>query len=74
MPGIASLTSAVLIAAFFLVLFRSRRSNRKLPPGPPGLPLIGNLLDIPKKQPWVVYRDWARKYGTHAALRYLTLL
>lgn len=34
-----------------------------LPPGPPTLPLIGNLLDMPKEQPWLHYNALTRKYG-----------
>ncbi|KAJ8518596.1 hypothetical protein ONZ45_g4351 [Pleurotus djamor] len=32
-----------------------------LPPGPKRLPLIGNLLDIPKDFEWVTYRKWAKE-------------
>jgi len=34
-----------------------------LPPGPKGLPLIGNLLNRPTDRTWLVYRDWAKIYG-----------
>lgn len=47
-----------------VVYHRIRRaSNLPRPPGPPGLPLIGNLLDIPKEYSWVTYREWSRQYG-----------
>ncbi|KAH8913348.1 cytochrome P450, partial [Atractiella rhizophila] len=32
-------------------------------PGPPGLPLIGNLLSLPKERPWVQMEKWSREYG-----------
>ncbi|KAH6888851.1 cytochrome P450, partial [Coprinopsis sp. MPI-PUGE-AT-0042] len=37
------------------------------PPGPTGLPLIGNLLQVPspsgEEAPWRVYNQWREKYG-----------
>ncbi|KAF8883978.1 cytochrome P450 [Infundibulicybe gibba] len=34
-----------------------------LPPGPKGLPIIGNLLDMPAHKPWVIYNEWSKTYG-----------
>lgn len=42
----------------------STMSGLKLPPGPPRRPLIGNLLDMPKKEERLTYSRWAKKYGT----------
>ncbi|GJE91706.1 cytochrome P450 [Phanerochaete sordida] len=55
-----ALLTALLIASKIL---RSYRRNAHLPPGPKGLPLLGNLLDMPKKEVHVTFRDWARIYG-----------
>ncbi|OBZ74966.1 O-methylsterigmatocystin oxidoreductase [Grifola frondosa] len=33
------------------------------PPGPTGLPFLGNLLQIPTDQPWVYFSDLSKKYG-----------
>ncbi|KAI0326117.1 cytochrome P450, partial [Cubamyces sp. BRFM 1775] len=41
------------------------------PPGPPGLPLLGNVYDIPRPTPWVTYRDLAAKYGDVICVRLL---
>ncbi|KAI8974876.1 cytochrome P450 [Trametes punicea] len=58
----------ILLASVVFVLAR-KRNRRPLPPGPPGLPLIGNALDIPKEYSWLTFRDFATKYGDVVTLR-----
>ncbi|KAF8191118.1 cytochrome P450 [Mycena galopus ATCC 62051] len=52
--------STLLIAA---IVFGRRSTTLPLPPGPRGLPWIGNALQMPRKQQWIKFRDWARIYG-----------
>ena len=33
------------------------------PPGPPTLPIIGNLHQMPKTQPHKQFKKWADEYG-----------
>jgi hypothetical protein len=71
-----SLTNAVDALAISLLLYllvvlsnrRRRRGGLPLPPGPPTWPIIGNLLDVPKKAPWIAYSEMSKKYGRHLIL------
>ncbi|KAI0253728.1 cytochrome P450 [Lactifluus subvellereus] len=56
---------------YLLIAFRDHRRRRGLPypPGPPLLPIIGNLLDVPKESPWAKYADISNKYGDIFCLR-----
>ena len=40
-----------------------RRRRLPLPPGPKGLPIIGNLWDVPAEYPWLTYAKWTATYG-----------
>ncbi|EKM55855.1 uncharacterized protein PHACADRAFT_209373 [Phanerochaete carnosa HHB-10118-sp] len=56
-----SLALLVLSVALFLYL---RRRPRSLPPGPRGLPVIGNARDVPKNFEWLTYDRWSREYDS----------
>ncbi|KAJ7169194.1 cytochrome P450 [Mycena crocata] len=49
-----------------LIAFRWLNKPRSLPlpPGPPGLPLLGNVFDLPAERNWERYMDWAQEYNT----------
>ncbi|KAN0084465.1 Cytochrome P450, partial [Tylopilus felleus] len=40
-----------------------RRSSYPLPPGPRGIPFVGNVIGINPSTPWISYAEWAKKYG-----------
>ncbi|KAL4247164.1 cytochrome P450 family protein [Abortiporus biennis] len=62
------------ILLFFLALsfvyavdrWVKRRPTLPLPPGPKGLPIVGNLFDAPVADPEIhkTFRQWSEKYGS----------
>lgn len=62
-------TSTAVLSLFSLLLWYQFRyrfrtpPGARLPPGPRGLPLLGNHFDVPRKRPWLTYTEWAKTYG-----------
>ncbi|KAF8879274.1 cytochrome P450 [Infundibulicybe gibba] len=55
--------AVVLCTVLYLASRRANALRLPLPPGPRGLPVIGNLLDVPTTNQWLVFDEWAKKYG-----------
>lgn len=53
-----------LLAIVSTLIWKKRRLQLPLPPGPRGIPIIGNLLDLPKEKDWEVYQHLAHQHGT----------
>ncbi len=64
MPSLFEPQIVALLIAFILVAVVSlNRTRRSLPPGPKGLPILGNIFDVPKEFEWLAYARWSRQYG-----------
>ncbi len=65
MPDLVTSLGLVSIVLGILLLHRvfiqSRRGH--LPPGPKGLPLIGNVFDMPKSKEWLTFAKWGEQWG-----------
>ncbi|KAI0669479.1 cytochrome P450 [Trametes maxima] len=76
--GLVSLSNLPLvicasIAAFFVLraLWTRKVASAPLPPGPRGIPFLGNLFDIPRQSAWKTFSAWSKEYGDVVHLRVL---
>ncbi|KAK7687643.1 hypothetical protein QCA50_008858 [Cerrena zonata] len=58
----------IIVAAIPLSLFLFRWSKYhsrrlSLPPGPKGVPILGNIFDVPDSMPWKGFQELSRVYG-----------
>ncbi|KAF7360790.1 Cytochrome P450 [Mycena venus] len=62
---IPTVTGSIIAAATLGLCYRlyKRWTALPLPPGPKGLPLIGNVLDMPKSHAWKTFAQWGDIYG-----------
>uniref|UniRef100_A0A1D1Z3H9 Ent-kaurene oxidase, chloroplastic n=1 Tax=Anthurium amnicola TaxID=1678845 RepID=A0A1D1Z3H9_9ARAE len=68
-PALASVLLGLLtVPALGRILVDQRRPSN-LPPAVPGLPLIGNLLQLKEKKPHMTFSRWAETYGPIYSIR-----
>ncbi|KAL1851749.1 hypothetical protein Daus18300_012434 [Diaporthe australafricana] len=58
-----------LALAVFCRALHLRLTRLPLPPGPPGLPILGNILDMPTTQSFKQFHAWTQQYGPIFSLR-----
>ena len=67
MPSMSLTAVGAFLALFFAGLHLYRKSacpSRRLPPGPEGHFIFGNLLQIPSEGPWLKFQEWYKLYGS----------
>ncbi|KAI7222396.1 cytochrome P450 [Hortaea werneckii] len=58
-----------IIATVSIVRYLENAAKNRLPkgvkplPGPKGLPLIGSVHELPEKNSWMKFHEWAEQYG-----------
>ncbi|KAJ3558856.1 hypothetical protein NM688_g680 [Phlebia brevispora] len=53
---------AAILLRLTVAIARTYRLMKIMPPGPPGLPLLGNVLQIGQLQ-WLRFTEWKQQYG-----------
>jgi hypothetical protein len=64
----ASLFAVILYALYQEILSPVARRRKRLPPGPPGVPFLGNT-DFPTVHAHKKFKEWADHYGETYSLR-----
>ncbi|KAF8184106.1 cytochrome P450 [Mycena galopus ATCC 62051] len=70
-PVVCALAVSIAIPILYRKFASAQGNPAPFPPGPKGLPILGNAFDMPKSHPWITFSEWREKYG---GLVYLNVL
>ncbi|KAH9477961.1 Cytochrome P450 monooxygenase 208 [Psilocybe cubensis] len=59
-----ALLAAIVLALITRKLLKTTKEKKLFPPGPKGLPLIGNALDFPTENLGPAYTQWGKQYNS----------
>ncbi|KAI0080439.1 cytochrome P450 [Panus rudis PR-1116 ss-1] len=62
------LLGIIVVFVFIYITLTTNYRRRRLPPGPRGLPFIGNKHQVPSIKPWRKFEEWNKKYGSVISL------
>ncbi|KAG6846890.1 hypothetical protein H0H93_011243, partial [Arthromyces matolae] len=65
MSFVSPLNIAIASASTILLVAWALKPTQRapLPPGPPGLPIVGNIMDMPRSKEWITFAEWGKKWG-----------
>jgi hypothetical protein len=69
LPLVGSAVAAIVILYLLGKAWRSSQRDPHLPPGPPTLPFIGNLHQMPTEKTHFQLAKWAKEYGPIFSLK-----
>ncbi|KAI0364208.1 cytochrome P450 [Pilatotrama ljubarskyi] len=61
-------SSLLLLGGALFLLVKQYVRRRNMPPGPRGLPFIGNKHQVPSVKPWRKFAEWNKQYGPVVSL------
>ncbi|KAG1761047.1 cytochrome P450 [Suillus occidentalis] len=70
-PAVVVFLISFVVVSALRRLIKNKQTKPSLPPGPVPIPLLGNILSINTKEPWLTYTQWHAVYGDLIFVRVL---